>query len=580
MRPLSRRTPALLLVALLAGWCAAPAMADDKAGAAPAADAPATKAETPTETSSLTGQVLYQYLLAEIAANRGQLPLSANIYADLARNTRDPRIAKRATEIAYFGQQPALALESARIWVELEPESAQARQTFWTLLANSGKVDELSTALSAALKAEGPNAGGALLLLNRIFLRVQDRAAVQHLIQQVSEPYIALPEAHYARAQAAVAAGDEAAALASIDEAVRLKPDWEAASLFKAQLQAATPEQALATLDRLLAQGGERDYSETRLTRARLLVEMKRYAEARQAFAQLLAQQPDNPELLYATGLLALQVGEGAQGEKLLRRLLDMNFADKDSVRLYLGQYAEEHGHVEEALGYYDGISPGHNRFVSAQSRAAALLYGLGRGDDAMDHLNKALAANPKEKLQLLLAQTQLLSEKGKDAEAYSVLDKALTEQPEEPVLLYESALVAEKLGKYDALERNLRKLIKLKPDHAQAYNALGYSYADRNVHLEEAQQLLDKALALAPNDPFILDSRGWLDFRLGKLSEAEAWLRKATALRSDAEFAAHLGEVLWRQGRQDEARGVWDAAYKLDPRNELLNSTRKRLLP
>jgi tetratricopeptide (TPR) repeat protein len=217
---------------------------------------------------------------------------------------------------------------------------------------------------------------------------------------------------------------------------------------------------------------------------------------------------------------------------------------------------------------------------VAAQSRSAAILHSLNRDDESLERLNRALAANPKDKLQLLLAQAQLLSERGKEADAYTVLDHALEDQPEDPVLLYESSLMAEKIGKFDVLERNLRKLIKLQPDNAPAYNALGYSFVDRNTRLEEAQHLLDKALTLAPNDPFILDSRGWLDFRLGKLPEAETWLRKATALRSDAEFSAHLGEVLWLQGKQDEARKVWDAASKLDPRNELLNSTRKRLLP
>ncbi|HEY3431613.1 MAG TPA: tetratricopeptide repeat protein [Rhodocyclaceae bacterium] len=580
MKPLSRRPLALLLAAMLAGFftgAEAESVAKVKQPTVPATDS----AKTPEPSSELTGQILYQYLLAEIAAGRGQLPLSASIYVDLARSTRDARIARRATEVAYFGQQPALALEAVRIWVELEPESAQARQTFWTLLANTGKVDELTAAISAALKEEGPNAGGALLLLNRMFVRTQDKVAVQKLVDQVSAPYLSLPEAHFARAQAAIGANNEAQAKSSIEEALRLKPDWEAAALFKAQLQAANPEQSLATLEQLLEKDkNPGNYSEARLIRARLLVELKRYKEARQAFSQLLEIQPDSPELIYATGLLSLQLGDSASGEKMLTRLLDMSFSDKDGVRLYLGQSAEDRNKPEEALAYYDAVSPSHARYVAAQSRAAAILHGLNRDDEALDRLNHALAANPKDKLQLLLAQAQLLSEKGKEAEAYSVLDHALTEQPDEPVLLYETSLLAEKVGKFDVLERNLRKLIKLQPDNAPAYNALGYSYVDRNTRLEEAQQLLDKALSLAPNDAFIIDSRGWLEFRLGKLPEAETWLRRAASLRSDAEFAAHLGEVLWLQGKQDEARKVWDAAAKVDPRNELLNSTRKRLQP
>ncbi|RTL49233.1 MAG: tetratricopeptide repeat protein [Rhodocyclaceae bacterium] len=584
MKPFSRRPIAFLLSGLLAGFVSAAGAAEE----APAAPAPAAPAAAATDIqgkddpgSGLTGQILYQYLLAEIAASRGQMPLAASAYLDLARNTRDARIARRAAEVAFFGQQTPQALEATRLWLELEPDSAQARQTLWTLLANTGRVDELSAALSEALKAEGPNAGNALLLVNRVFIRVQDKAAVQRVVEQVSAPYLSLPEAHYARALAAVGAADEAKANAAIDEAIRLKPDWEAAVLFKAQLLSKVPEQSLAVVDALTSRSrDQKDYAEARLVRARLLVELKRYKEAQQAFAKLLEIQPDTPELLYAAGLLSLQVGDTATGEKHLRRLLAMNFGDKDSVRVYLGQAAEDRNSPEEALAYYDAVAPGHARYVSAQSRAAAILHSQGKSDEAMVRLEHAISANPKEKVQLLLAQVQLLSEKGKTEDAYGLLDKALAEQPEDPVLLYETSLMAEKLSRYEVLERNLRKLIKLMPDHAQAYNALGYSYADRNVQLEEARRLLDKALSLAPDDPFILDSRGWLDFRLGKLPEAEALLRKAAALRSDAEFAAHLGEVLWQQGKQDEARKVWDAAQKIDPANELLNSTRKRLQP
>lgn len=580
MKALSRRPLALLLVSLLASLTTA---AQAEAVPADPASRPAESGvANKTEISSgLTGQVLYQYLLAEIAASRGKLPLAANIYVDLARSTRDVRLAQRATEVAYYGHQTALALEAARLWVELDPASNQARQALWGLLASTGKLDELAPTLAAALQTEGDSIGSALLLLNRMFSRTPDKAAVQRLVEQVSTPYLKLPEAHFARAQAAVANNDNATANSAIDEALRLKPDWEGAALFKAQLASANAEESLAVLDKFLAANGNaKEYGETRLIRAQLLVELKRYAEARKAFGQLLEQQPDSAELLYATGLLSLQMGDRATGEKYLRRLLDMNFADKDTVHLYLGQSAEDQGRLAEALAYYDDIAPGHPRFVAAQSRAAVILHSLNRSDEAMERLSRALASNPKEKLQLLLAQAQLLSEKGQEADAYAMLDKALTEQPDEPVLLYESALLAEKLGKYDNLERNLRKLIKLRPDHAQAYNALGYSYADRNVRLEEAGHLLDKALALAPEDPFIMDSRGWLDFRLGHLAEAEAWLRKATTLRSDAEFAAHLGEVLWHQGKQDEARKIWDAAAKTDPANTLLDSTRKRLQP
>lgn len=580
MTPLPRRPIALLLAALLVGFASGAGAQEtpvDSTTPASTEEKPAPPVDT-----GLTGQVLYQYLLAEIAAARGQLTLSANIYADLARSTRDVRIARRAAELAFYSQQPGLALETTKLWAELDPDSVQARQALWNLLAASDRYDELAAALAKALAQEGPATGNALLLVNRMFVRVQDKVAVRKLIDQVTEPYLNLPEAHFTRAQAAVAASDNAAAVADLDRALAIKPDWEPALLSKVQLQGGNPAQSLAVLDDFLARNKQngQDYNETRLVRARLLVELKRYPEARAAFGELLARQPDNPELIYATGLLSLQLGNREDGEKLLKPLLERDFNDKDGIRLYLGQAAEDKGKPEEALAYYDNVSPDHNRYGAAQTRAAAILHGLGRDDEALEHLDRALAAGPKEKLPLLLAQAQLLSERGRPADAYAVLDGALRDQPDEPVLLYESSILADKIGDYAAMERKLRHLIQLQPDNAAAYNALGYSFTDRNVRLDEAKALLDKAIALSPEDPFIQDSRGWLDFRLGKLPDAEAWLRRAAAQRKDAEFSAHLGEVLWQQGRRDEAVKIWDEAAKLDPRNELLNSTRQRLQP
>ncbi|HEX5393295.1 MAG TPA: tetratricopeptide repeat protein [Rhodocyclaceae bacterium] len=545
----------------------------------PVASEASAAASAKAQDSGLTSQVLYQFLLAEVAAARGKTSLAASAMTALARSTHDLAIARRATEIAFFGRQSQQAVDASRLWLELDPSSDEARQTLWTLLAATGQVDELSKALAAVLETEGPAIGSALLSINRLFVRVQDKAAVQKVITQVTTPYLSMPEARYARALAAVSAGDEPGARAEIGEALRLKPDWEAATLFKAQLQASKPEDALATIDQLLAHNKDpKSYNDARFTRARLLVDLKRYKDARNAFDQLLDAQPDNPELIYASGLLALQVGDASSGQKRLRRLLDMDFADKDSVRLYLGQAAEDQGKLDEAIAFYDAIGAAHPRYVMAQARIASVLHARGKDDEALEHLHLAQSANPKEKLDLVLAEVQLLSDKNKNAQAYEVLDKALIESPDDPVLLYEASIVAERLSKFDVLERNLRRLIQLKPDYAQAYNALGYSFADRNVKLEEATQLLDKALSLAPEDPFILDSRGWLDYRLGRLPEAEVLLRKATSLRSDAEFAAHLGEVLWVQGKQDDAKQIWDAAAKTDPTNDLLNSTRKRL--
>ena len=530
------------------------------------------------ESPSLTPDLLYQFLLAEIAANRGNLPASAGAYIELAKSTRDPRIARRATEVAFYAHQLETALEAARIWVAVEPKSLEAWQTLWALLAATDRTEELSKLLAQTLASAGAGAGAAILNLGRLAVRYPDKQAAFSLVTQVTAPYESLPETHLIRAQAAYAARNEEQALISINRALAIKPDWEIAVLFKAQLQSADLAKTLATLADFT--GHYPKARDAKLAYARALVDAKRYKEARRVFAELLEGKQDNPELLYSVGLLSLQLGDLVEGERALKRLLATDFADLDSVRYYLGHGAEQGSDAAKAVGYFDAVSTRSGHYVSAQVRAANLLRQQGRIDEARHHLQQAAVAAPKDRIALVVAESQLLLELHKYEDAYRVLESALQEQPEDTTLLYESALLAEKLGRFDVLEGNLNKLIKLKPDDAQAYNALGYSLADRSIRLEEARTLIEKALSLAPQDPFILDSRGWVAFRSGDTAEAADFLRKALAISADPEVAAHLGEVLWVQGLREEARKTWDEALKAHPDNDALVATIKRLQP
>ena len=199
--------------------------------------------------------------------------------------------------------------------------------------------------------------------------------------------------------------------------------------------------------------------------------------------------------------------------------------------------------------------------------------------DAARERLALARTAMPGE-ARLIVAESQLLRDAGRHQEAYAFLANSLEAQPDQDELLYEISLVAEKLGQLDVVERHLRRLIALKPDSPQGYNALGYTFADHNIRLDEAAALVDKALSLATDDSFILDSKGWVLFRQGKLDAALETLKKAYAKQPDAEIAAHIGEVLWQMGRKDEARSIWTEANKAHPGNEALNATIKRFLP
>lgn len=547
--------------------------------AAPAAgEAQPSKRAEPLPNHALTGQILYQTLLAEIAAQRGNIGLSVSAYLDLARATRDPRLARRAAEIALHGRDLDVALQAARLWVEFDPESPAARQMLAGLLVSANRLEEVQPHVAKLLAQEGENIGDGLLRLNRLFARYPDKQAAMLIIDQLTLPYVGLAEAHFARAQAALNAGAWSRGLGEIDKVLALRPDWDVAILLKAQLQRdEAPEKSLDTLCSYLA--GHPQAREIRLQYARALVGARQYPQARAQFQKLLVDFPDNLDVTYAVAVLSMQLSDWETAEANFKKLLSQDFLEADTVRLYLGQIAEERKQPDEALRWYAQVAPGE-QYLAAQMRIAQLLSRQGKLEAGLRHLREVKVANDADRLQLLLAESQLLRDGGKTAEAYEVLAKKLATQPEQPELLYETAMLAEKLGKYDVLEKNLRTLIRIKPDYAHAYNALGYSFAERNTRLPEAEALIKKALALAPEDAFIIDSLGWVLFRKGDAAGALTQLQRAYAMRPDPEIAAHLGEALWVLGRRDDAKKIWQDAAKANPGNEALIEVVKRLSP
>lgn len=534
----------------------------------------------PLPAAALTPELLYRFLLAEIAGQRGLMGDAAELHLRMAQETRDPRIARRAAEIGLHGRRMDIALEAARIWQEADPASLQARQTFISLLAAQGRYDELQAAIAALLAAEPQHLAQNLAHLNRLLARSNDRRAARTLVDAVTAPYLDLPEAHYARAIAAYEARDPDAALIAIQRALEIRPDWENAALLQAQM---TKDHvaAVAVLARFVA--GHPDAREARLTLARALVSEKRYEEARRHFGVLLEQTANEPakngDVVFALAVLALQLNDSTDAERHLRRLVDIGHAEADKARYYLGQIAEEGKRWDEALQWLGQIGRGEH-YLNARLRIASVLAKQGKLDEARRQLAETEAATTNERAQLALAEAQLLREAGRQADAHAALTAALEKQPDQPELLYETALLAEKLGRLEELETRLRRLIELRPDHAHAHNALGYSFAERNIRLPEARALIARALELAPNDPFILDSQGWVLFRLGDKQAALDVLQRAFGIRADPEIAAHLGEVLWALDRQDAARAIWEQARRTHPANSVLAETIKRFIP
>lgn len=580
---LATLTPVLALMA-----CAQQPLKQTEAQAQPpAATAPAPKPRVvvmrPTAkpqvlpNQEMSQEILYKMLLAEIALQRGQNNVAVQSYLELTRETKDPRIAQRATEIAWNARLPGPALETAGIWLAADPESLQARQILAALLINQSRLADARPHLEKSLAADKENIGHNFLQLNALLARHPDKAAVLQLTQSLAQPYPTVPEAHFGIAQAAMNADQTALALKEIREALGLRPDWEQAALLQGQLLLRTSNTEAAEYFRDYLKNHPRAL-DVRLNYARMLVTEKKYPEARGEFQALLKEFPNNPDVTMAVGLLSLQLNDYDAAEVQLKHALETKYKDPDAVRFYLGQLNEERKRPEEALRWYSSIEFGE-QYVPARARYATILAKQGKLSDARKYLQES-ARNPQQVVQFTQAEAQLLREVSDYRAAYDVLSRAVEKNPNSPELLYDQAMAAEKVDLYDVLESNLRKVIQIKPDYAHAYNALGYTLADRNMRLQEAYTLIEQALKLSPEDPFIMDSMGWVLYRMSQSDAALTFLKRAFELRPDAEIAAHLGEVLWAAGQRDEARKVWNGALKDNPGNELLLATLKKFSP
>ncbi|MBL8483114.1 MAG: tetratricopeptide repeat protein [Rhodocyclaceae bacterium] len=572
----ARRLCAGLALAACAVWAPTVRAADAADADDDAPDTPVAAERLPRQ--ELTSRIVYQLLLAEIAARRGQFEVAVPAYLELAKNTRDPRIARRATEFALYARQRTAALEAARLWAELDPQSPQAQRTLTGLAAHGSDPAEVEPQIAKLLAEQGPKTGEALLQLNRFLANMSDAGVVADMVRRLTEPYVKLPEAHFARAQGALRAGKSEQALSDLDRALQLRPDWDLAVIFKAQiLQTADPAKAVAALKSYLAKHPKA--RDVRMQYARALVGARRNDEARREFQRVLAESPDRKDAMYAVGVLAFQVKDYATAEPLFRKLVEAAVPEADNLRIYLGQIADESKRFPEALEWYDSVKSG-DAYLQAQMRAAGLLARDGSVEAGLARL-QALRGRPGvSEVQLTLTESAILRDANRVQDAYDLLDRTLQAKPDEPDVLYEFGLVAERADRVDAMEKALRKLIALKPDFAHGYNALGYSFADRNINLEEAQRLIQKALELAPDDPAILDSMGWVKYRTGDLPGALQHLDRAFRLTADPEIAAHLGEVLWMMGRRDDATRTWQDAAKAHPGSPPLDKVMKRFMP
>jgi len=543
------------------------------------ADAPQTEDALPAV--ELTNELLFNLLSAEIAYQRGLWQLAYITTLTAAQQTRDPRLARRAAEIALNAKQSGEALSAIRLWRDLAPNSEEAAQYLLGFIVLSDNLESARPIFAQRLNNAKPQIRGLMMFqIQRMLARAKDKGAAFSMLEDLVAPYKSTPEAHLALAQGAFSNGDNVRARAEARTALEMKPDSELGALTLVQLMPDKNDAAKFLTSFLAAHPNAR---EVRLAFARTLIEQKQYAKARREFEVLLKAQPEDLSSLYALGMLSTQTNDLKSAEKYLRTYLNLLEKDPDNERdptqalLVLAQIAEERKDADEALKWLSQVESGE-AYLGAQIKRAQILAKRGDMVAARALLASLKPEGEREQTQIVVAEAQLLREANQADDALAVLNAGIQRLPNNTDLLYDYAMAAEKGNHIALMETALRKVIALAPTSPHAYNALGYSLAERNLRLPEALSLIDKALQLAPNDPFIMDSMGWVQFRMGKLKEAEESLRRAYNLRPDPEIAVHLGEVLWVKGQKEDAQKLWRDANTKDPHNDTLKNTLVRL--
>lgn len=546
---------------------------------APVAQAPAPTPEAAYPKLALSNDILFGVLASEIAAQRGAAAASAPTVLALAQRTRDPRLARRAAEFALTANRLDEAIRALKLWQELEPASDNAQYQLIAALLRAGRLSEATPGVQAQLAARPHEAPQVFMHLAGLLSRQPDKAGAYAMMKTLLAPYPSVAEGHFALMITAQEAGDDAMAQAEMATLATLAPAWDYPVGWQVErLRQTSPEAALSLLERELARRPQAGL-ELRLSYPRLLVMVKRYDAARDAFVQLSNKYPHQPEVAYAIGVLSYELKDYEEAERSLRDALALGYREPDFVRFTLGQMAEERKLPQEAVNWYEAITSGP-QLPQAQSRLAVLEAEDGKLDAALARLERLADMQNTPRPARVLAQAQLARNAEQPDRALAILSAALAKDGNVAEWRYERALLLDDRERVAEAERDLRAYLKLKPKSAQGLNALGYILANRTSRIREARELVSRALKLDPDNPMILDSMGWVEYRSGKLEAALRYLQRAHHLMPDPEIAAHLGEVLWKMGREAEARELWARSLEANPDSDIIRRTQQRFIP
>ena len=540
---------------------------------APAAGVP----EAPVSTQKLTDDMMYDILLAEIAGQRGDMQVSVSRYLQAANVARDPRVAERAVQVASFAKQYGIALEAARRWVVLDSQNLDARKALTALALQQGDLDVVVAQMDFML-GNSADPEGSFRMVTAMLARHEDKAEALKATRLLVDRYPDNPYAWMAMCRLAVVSEQLDTALDAVDRALVLQPDITEASLLKAQVLVRLSRSADATA--VLKSATQKHPQDTDLLFAygRMLLDGSDLEGAKNQFARVVEIDPEYADGLYSLALLELETRDFVSGEKHLMQLLGVS-GRRQNAYYYLGYVAREQGNDKAALDWYLKVESG-DYWSQAQLRAADIMVKQGDIERMQSYLRTQRQKNPQQIVQLYIVEGQVLTNAGLHQQAFDVYGKALSHSPDNEDLLYSHSLAAEKLGKLAIAEENMRRILEQDPDNVRTLNALGYTLADRTNRYDEALQYISKAYAQEPDDPAIIDSMGWVHFRLGDLDKARTYLQQAWDKSKDSEIGAHFGEVLWMSGEHDAAVEIWELSRESSPDNALLLEVINRLNP
>jgi tetratricopeptide (TPR) repeat protein len=521
----------------------------------------------------------YDLMVAEIALNQGDTDTAIERYLSLANSQQDPAIAERAVRIAVYGQNLDAAVEAAQRWIELDPERVEAHQVIAAIYIRQDKVDEAFSYIDDLIENSDLDDAQLFPPLLGILAREKNIETVLAVSRRIADSHRDSAYAQYMHGMLSAQSGRAEEALQFLDRSLALDEiEGVHAARARVLLRLGRSDEAIVSLQKAVA-ANPSDQT-LRLTYARLLVDIKEYDKARAEFEKLLEASPDDAELLYTLGLLSLEAQRLDDAEKYLMMLIRLGERDGEA-QYYLGRIYENRKQYDKAIEWYEQVHVGDYQF-DARLRIADMLGLSGRTDEAIEYLDSMLQGSQSNGslVRIYVAKGELLRVARRYEDAMEVFNTALEIVPGNSDLLYARALVAERLGRIDQLEADLKIILKTEPDNAHALNALGFTLADQTDRYEEAYGYLKRAIEIMPEDPAIIDSLGWVYYRMGNYDEAIRLLRTALSRFDDAEIAAHLGEVLWVTGNQQEARGIWQKALQKSPDDPVLLKVMQRFIP